>query len=53
VAGLLRPRPSLKQIEQAQSNVKFRERKNGNYIYFSNRDQLTPKNLQKGDRVAN
>jgi hypothetical protein len=26
VAGLLRPRPPLKQIEQAQSNGKFRER---------------------------
>ncbi len=26
VAGLQRPRPSLKQIEQAQSNRKFRER---------------------------
>ncbi|MFN9908078.1 MAG: hypothetical protein ACK56F_18420 [bacterium] len=26
VAGLLRPRPPLKQIEQTQSNGKFRER---------------------------
>jgi hypothetical protein len=51
VAGLLRPRPSLKQIEQSSSSGKFRERHNkhlANQLLSMN--NYTPLVISKNDK---